>query len=380
MTSILFCYSNTGGGHKSATKAIVAAIQEVWKDKVGTEAPNIVLEDIIEHSNKLNGFFVFLYNFLLRYKQDWMKYYFNFIEWTKPNSSDFGYAMCSWYIKKVYAESKPDVIVSVHPMVNHYLARCLKEMGMTDTKLVVVVTDPNGKFWTGWACQDADLTIAPNDLAKQRLMKLGLSENKIKVIGMPVEPVYTRPAAKDRQTFLSELGLKNDVFTVCLTGGSVGGGKIIDMYRSLNKCQKEIQIVVLCGKNQKLFESLEEARKTSPHPTVVLLFAESMSDVMNACDLLITKCGGLTTFEAIARRIPMAIDMITEPMPQEEDTARMLLETGLAKSIEKPDDIVGIVDTMEFNLNNHKKPLPKEHNLDRTNAVFEIADEIIAKC
>ncbi len=88
----------------------------------------------------------------------------------------------------------------------------------------------------------------------------------------------------------------------------------------------------------------------------------------------------MTTFEAIARRIPMAIDMLTEPMPQEEDTARMLLETGLANPIEKPDDIVGIVDAMELNLNNHKRPLPKEHNLDRTNAVFEIADEIIAKC
>ncbi|MCW5821846.1 MAG: hypothetical protein KIT34_03535 [Cyanobacteria bacterium TGS_CYA1] len=378
MTNILFCYSNTGGGHKSATKAIVAAINEVWNDKTGQPPPNIVLEDIIENSNVLNSFFVFFYNFLLRHKQDWVKYYYNFIEWSKPNSSDFGYALCSGYIKKVLRKSKPDVIVSVHPMVNHYVARCLKEMGMTNTKLLVVVTDPNGKFWTGWACDDADLTIAPNDLAKQRLINLGLPENKIKVIGMPVEPVYTRPSSKSRQAWLAEVGLQSTMLTVCLTGGSAGGGKIIDIYRSLKKCSRKIQVVVLCGKNQKLLEQMQEERKLSSHPTAVLLYANSMSDVMNGCDLLITKCGGLTTFEAIARRIPMAIDMITEPMPQEEDTARMLIETGLASPIEKPDDIIAIVDAMEFNLNASYKPLPTQHNLDRTNAVFEIADEIIA--
>lgn len=378
MTNILFCYSNTGGGHKSAMKAIVAALEEVWVDKTNTDAPNIVLEDIIENSNKLNDFFVIFYNFLLRYKQDWVKYYYNFIEWSKPNSSEFGYMMCSGYIKKVLRASKPDIIVSVHPMVNHYVARCLKEMGMTNTKLLVVVTDPNGKFWTGWACQDADLTIAPNDLAKKRLMNLGLPENKIKVIGMPVEPVYTRPSSKSRQAWLTEVGLQPTCLTVCLTGGSAGGGKIVDIYRSLKKSTKKIQIVVLCGKNKKLLEQMQAERKSSPHPTAVLLYADSMSDVMNASDLLITKCGGLTTFEAIARRIPMAIDMITEPMPQEVDTARILIETGLAQPVEKADDIIAIVEKLELNLNANYKPIPKDHNLDRTNAVFEIADEIIA--
>ena len=151
MTSILFCYSNTGGGHKSAMKAIVAALEEVWIEKTNSDAPNIVLEDIIENSNKMNDFFVIFYNFLLRYKQDWVKYYYNFIEWSKPNSSEFGFIMCSSYIKKVLRASKPDIVVSVHPMVNHYVARCLKELGMTNTKLLVVVTDPNGKFldWLG---------------------------------------------------------------------------------------------------------------------------------------------------------------------------------------------------------------------------------------
>ncbi len=378
MTNILFCYSNTGGGHKSATQAIVAALNETWSTRTDSAMPTIELEDIIENSNSLNHFFVDFYNFLLRYKQDWVKYYYNFIEMAKPNSSEFGYRLCNEYIKKVLKNTKPDIIVSVHPMVNHYIARCLKEMKMTNTKLIVVVTDPNGKFWTGWACQDADLTIAPNDLARQRLIKLGLSDSKIKIIGMPVEPVFTRPAIKNRQTWLTEVGLKPDVLTICITGGSAGGGKIIEVYRSLKKCTKEIQIVVLCGRNEKLMQSLELEKASSPHATALLLYAESMSDVMAACDLLVTKCGGLTTFEAIARRIPMAIDMITDPMPQEEDTARILIETGLANPVEKADDILNIVNGMELNLNNHNRPLPKEHNLDRTNAVFEIADEIIA--
>ena len=73
---------------------------------------------------------------------------------------------------------------------------------------------------------------------------------------------------------------------------------------------------------------------------------------MNAVDLMVTKAGGLTTFEAIARRLPMAIDIITEPMPQEAGTIKILLEaskkTHLAHVIRRPEDIIKIIELSEL--------------------------------
>jgi len=98
---------------------------------------------------------------------------------------------------------------------------------------------------------------------------------------------------------------------------------------------------------------------------------------MSACDLLITKGGGLTTFEAIARRLPMALDLLTEPMPQEAGTVNMLIETNLAKPFKKVEELLPIVESLKIVENRESKSLPIAHNLDRTDAIYDIAKTIL---
>lgn len=92
---------------------------------------------------------------------------------------------------------------------------------------------------------------------------------------------------------------------------------------------------------------------------------------------MVTKAGGLTSFEAVASRLPMAFDVITQPMPQEYGTARMLVEQGLATAIEKPRDIVPVAEAIEIRRNQPLKTLPTKHQLDKIDAVYKIADCII---
>lgn len=73
----------------------------------------------------------------------------------------------------------------------------------------------------------------------------------------------------------------------------------------------------------------------------------------------------------------MALDMVTEPMPQESGTAEILIETGLAYPVEEPEDIVSIVERLEVKDNRLTAPLPPVHNLDRVDAVYEIARIIL---
>lgn len=374
---IFIVYSNTGAGHRTAAEAIRQAIVELCQ-KRGEDCPDIVAQDIIEESNSLNRLFAHTYNRLLRKHQDWMKYYFALIEWVKPNESDIGYRLSSSYTKHLINDIEPSVIVSVHPMVNHFLARTLKDLGLNNKiGLITVLTDPNANLWTGWACEDADLTIAPNDIARDKLVSLGLPASRIQVMGMPILPEFLKPPSESREQLLSRLGLDPQELTITVTAGSAGGGNMMKIYKALEQVKRPVQVIFICGKNPKLIEKMTQASKTSPLKTVVLPFTDSMSDGMNACDLLVTKAGGLTTFEAIARRLPMALDLVTEPMPQEAGTVDLLIEAGLAKPVRKPDDIVPIVEAVEIVRDRLNKPLPPVHNLDHVDAVYDIAQAIL---
>lgn len=378
---ILICVSNTGGGHHSAANALKAAIEELTAKQHAANPYQVVIADVIEHTNPIHTFFVWLYNFLLRHKQSWMKYYIALIERFKPDNSAIGYWLASGVVKRLLVKTDPAIVVSVHPMTNHYLARAMQAVNLTHhPALMVVVVDPNANLWTGWACKGAALTVAPNSLAQDRLVQLGVDANKIVTIGMPVDPRFLHAPLQSRESLLTELGLNADLLTICLTAGWAGGGSIAKIYQALGDVRKAIQVLVVCGNNEELFEEIQLLSTQMPFATKVLPELPSLSDAMSACDLLVTKAGGLTTFEAVARRLPMAIDQLTEPMPQESGTAQMLIETHLASAINHPYDIVAIVEALEHQANRERLPLPTEYNLNRTEAVYEIAEIILSMC
>jgi UDP-N-acetylglucosamine:LPS N-acetylglucosamine transferase len=197
---------------------------------------------------------------------------------------------------------------------------------------------------------------------------------------MPIDPQFLHPPLHDREAFLETLGLKPNLITVCLTAGWTGGGNFVKIYKALANVRKPVQVIVICGNNEELYREIQQLAQTMAFPTAIERELPSLSDAMSACDLLVTKAGGLTTFEAVARRLPMAIDMLTTPMPQESGTAELLIDAGLAKPINHPSDIVAIVEALEHIDNRDKLPLPSQYNLNRTDAVYEIAKIILSNC
>ncbi len=372
---VLICSENTGGGHNHAAKAVKMAIEELSQ---GSQSIEVLVEAMIQKTNILNHLFVALYNYLLQNHQNWIRYYIWFIEFLKPNQNSFSYELSKTYLKNMLLRVQPSIVVSVHPMVNHYLALALKDIGYSQTKLVIVVTDPNASLWSGWACSDADLIIAPNDLARDRLIELGIASDRISMIGMPIEPIFLHRAPVDKEDLLKQLGLDPKLLTVLLCGGWAGGGAIAKTYQALQAVTRPIQIIILCGHNDRLFAEMKKQTNQSVMPTAVLPYTDSLSSLMSASDLIVTKAGGLTTFEAIARRLPMAIDLLTEPMPQEVGTANMLIEANLAKPLRKVEDIVPIVESLILLENRESQPLPTEHNIDRTDAIYDIAKTILS--
>ncbi len=389
MTTSTIClfFSDTGGGHRSATEAIEAGLQSIIAESALKDGPtqqwNIVSDNIVEKTHFVNRVFVELYNFLLRNNQAFMKYYYDVIHQFQPDNSELGYHLAKTHLKNFVKNAQPDLIVSIHPMLNHYLGRSLKECDLSNTKFVIVVTDPNENLWRGWACPYADLTIAPNEAAKNKLLSWGIPENKVQVVGMPVHPDFTKPAKTNRHDFLTHLDLDPSVFTLCINTGWAGGGNMQAIYEALSKLRKKIQVIFLCGNHDKLYKEMLENAAASKITTRVLPFHDNMSDLMNAADLMVTKAGGLTTFEAIARRLPMAIDVITDPMPQETGTIDILMEASkgncLAHIIKKPEDIVEIVENTIARSERPVLEIPAHQSLDNTEAVYDIA-RILLEC
>jgi UDP-N-acetylglucosamine:LPS N-acetylglucosamine transferase len=377
--NVCLYFSDTGGGHRSAADAIDAAIQRLVNGSGNRPDIKVIKDSIAEKCHPLNRFFSETYNYLLRHHQPLMKYYYWFLHAAHAESG-INIPLTEQFFGELLTEHKPAVVVSVHPMQQHMLAHNIKRLKLK-TKLVVVVTDPGAELWRAWACEDTYLTIVPNNVVKNRLIEFGLAPEHILVMGMPVHPDFTDPPTMSRGKFLSHLGLSEDLLTVCINAGWAGGGNMLKIYRHLSQVKRPLQVLFLCGHNQELYDEALAAAGESNIPTAVLPFHDCMSDLMASVDLMVSKAGGLTTYQAIARRLPLVYDVTTEPMPQERGTIDMLVEQGLAFPVRQLPDIVDIVEQFQPKPDRANSPLPHAYNFHLTDGgIFNIAQTILECC
>src|ERR1043166_6891775 len=314
---ILIISSDTGGGHRSAAAAIVAGIESFVKG----ESSAVRLVRAVEESHHLASKLVAIYNWLLRNKQHWMKYYYWLINRFRPETREFFYKRTVGYISSQFQKWCPHVVVSVHPLTQHMFARVLKEFGLAERiPLVTVVTDPYYGFWKGWACDDVRLYLVASEQARQQLIDYGIASEKIKISGMPVHPKFSFPGDDAARVARTALGLDPEKFTVFLNAGWEGGGNIPHIFRELVHGELDVQAIFLAGKNEALKNEAELMAAEAKFPIKVIGYSDEVEQLMGAANVMISKLGGLTTFEALSCRLPIIADVITQPMPQEAAT------------------------------------------------------------
>ncbi len=339
-------YSDTGGGHRSAANAIIEAANRLMLAKFPGSINNIrfAADNVVEKSHPANKALVDFYNFLLRYHQSWMIYYFNFINAFRIDNNEFIYKFTKKYIHEKLLELNSDILVSVHPMLNNYVVRGLEELGLRDkTKFFVVVTDPNDGLWKGWAACKADLVYVPNELASNKLIEYGVSPEKIKIVGMPVHPKFLDQCTITKSDTKMSLGLNPRLYTVCINAGWAGGGNMLSILREILKTSLKIQVVFICGNNKALYNEACKISKNSKILAKILPYCENMPNIMDITDLMITKGGGLTVYEALAKNLDLVFDTISQPMPQEAGTIKHLCEEKRAYGLSEPSQVGKII-------------------------------------
>ncbi len=340
---ILIISSDTGGGHRSAATAIVAGVQKFF----ASDSYAVRVVRAVEESHSVTDKMVRFYNWVLRNRQHWMKYLYWAMNRVRPETREFFHRRCIGYVRELFEKWCPHVVVSVHPLTQHIFARVLKELGLAEhIPLVTVVTDPCYGFWRGWACDDVRLYLVASEEARQQLIDYGVAPERIKVSGMPVHPKFELPDERAAQAARNALGLDPDKFTVFVNAGWVGGGNIPDIFRELIRGDLDVQAIFLAGKNEELRAEAEELAAHANFPVKVIGYSEHVEQLMHAANVMISKLGGLTTFEALACRVPIIADTTTPPMPQESGAAAMLERRGAGVLLARARDIVPTVRRM----------------------------------
>ncbi len=301
----------------------------------------------VEESHQFTQKGVVLYNWILKNKQHWMKYYYWMINKVRPETRKFFLDRCIVYVKEQFEKWCPHIVVSVHPMTQHIIARILKELNLAEQiPLVTVVTDPCYGFWKGWACDEVSLYLVANDDARRQLIDYGIAPEKIKISGMPINPKFHEIDEKAAQKARQAFGLDAEKFTVFVNAGWVGGGNIPQIFRELVRGDLDVQAIFLAGKNEELRKEAEEIAKTAKFPVKVIGYSDEIEKLMQAANVMISKLGGLTTFEALACHLPIIADATTPPMPQEAGTVNLIAKHGAGILLKKTTDIVPTIQSL----------------------------------
>ena len=370
---ILIISSDTGGGHRSAAAAIVAGLESFVKG----ESYAIRTIRAVEESHHLAAKLVALYNWLLRNKQHWMKYYYWFLNRVRPDTREFFYKRTVGYVAGQFKKWCPHIVVSVHPLTQHMFARVLKELGLADKiPLVTVVTDPYYGFWKGWACDDVSLYLVASEEARRQLIDYGISPARIKISGMPVHPKFSFPDDQAARVARTALGLDPEKFTVFLNAGWEGGGNIPHIFRELVRGQLDVQAIFLAGRNEVLKSEAEALAADAKFPIKVIGYSDEVEQLLRAANVMISKLGGLSTFEALACRVPIIADATTAPMPQEAGTVNLIVKGGAAVLLQHASDIVPVVHRMIEDSKHYAALRAATITLAIPNATRRIVEEI----
>ncbi len=372
---ILIISSDTGGGHRSAAQAIAVGLEKFWKG----ESFAVRTIKAVEESHHITEKLVNVYNWVLRNRQHWMKYLYWFMNKIRPETREFFHKRCIGYVREIFEKWCPHIVVSVHPLTQHIFARILKELNLSEqVPLVTVVTDPCYGFWKGWACNDVSLYLVANEDAQRQLIDYGILPEKIKISGMPVHPKFHEVDEKFAQNARKAYGLDPDKFTVFVNAGWIGGGNIPQIFKELVRGELDVQAIFLAGKNEELRLEAVEIAKTAKFPVKVIGYSDEIEKIMQSANVMISKLGGLTTFEALACRLPIIADTTTPPMPQEAGTVNMIADQGAGILLKKPADIVLTIQNLLKDSKKYAEMRAATINMTIPNSTKMIIEEIAA--
>lgn len=222
-----------------------------------------------------------------------------------------------------YRDFAPDIVVCTHFMPLELISSRLQH-AKTDASLFCTVTD--FAVHSLWILENVACYYVATEEARRQLLRRGQPDAQIAVSGIPIDPVFMKN--QRAESARQQLGLDPAQPVVLILGGGYGVGPAVELITAAGKAGVNCRLLVVAGSNKELKERAEAAAQTLSTPVTVYGFVTNIHDLMDAADLIISKPGGLTTSEVMAKGKPM---LIIDPIPgQEQRNCEYLLEAGAA--------------------------------------------------
>lgn len=330
---ILFLFSDTGGGHRSAAEAIIEALQIEYDGQLSTEMVDIFKDHAPLPLNRFPDW----YPYMVRIPQIWGLGF----RLSDGRSQTRFIIDSSWpYVRSAIQkliESHPcDLIVSVHPLA---VTPFLRALGNHRPPFITVVTDlvSTHAFWYD---RRTDLCLVPTEIAYQRALKYRLSPEQVKVVGLPVSDQFCHSPGH-RQELRERLGWPQDCPMILLVGGGEGMGPLEKTAHAIAEAELPAGLAIVTGRNQKLRARLEQ--ESWPPYTYIYGFVRNMPEMMGAADILVTKAGPGTISEALNAGLPM---ILYSYLPGQEDgNITYITEEGAGLWAPQPEKVVASIKT-----------------------------------
>jgi len=216
-----------------------------------------------------------------------------------------------------------DVIISTHVLASCMLSVMRTNKLLDDTLTINIITDYTiHPLWQETA--NLDYFVVGSDLLSYGLQRKNISLEKMLAFGIPVHPKFS--IRMDQVQARNKLGLDPNLRTLLVMSGSMGYGHIETTIERLDRLPLDFQALVVCGNNKSLYRELKQMRLKKKF--LIYGYVDNVDVMMDASDCIITKPGGLTTSEALAKGLPM---IMINPIPgQEHRNVEFMLNNGLA--------------------------------------------------
>ncbi len=327
---VMILFSDTGGGHRAAARALTDAIKLLDPSCVVT-----VADPLIGQGPVITRRLAALYSPVIRRSPAaWGAVYH-----TSNTKAIFAAlrAVFGRGVRKVVMDllkqHDPDVVLSVHPLLNHVSHQAIARSGRP-RGLMTVITDLVD-FHRGWTFSQADLVVAPTELAERVALRRRVPADRVKLLGLPVDLRFRPPAPGEKKALRRRFGLDERRFTILVMGGAAGVGHLARQVKALATESYPWQLVVVCGRNERLRARLLELPLQTP--TLILGFVDYMPELMRACDLAVTKAGPGAIAEALATGLPL---VVTGFLPgQETPNVDFVVKSGFGAFAPKEADL-----------------------------------------
>jgi len=272
--------------------------------------------------------------------------------------------------REVIKPFNPDAVICTHSLCCA-ISSVIKRDKKLDYLLIAVPTD----FYLNpyWFYKNVDMYFLPQDKSISNRLKKKIPPDKFSITGIPILPRFSKP--KDRPFLKKKWQVDENLFTILIMGGGKGLGPIKDTVLAFENALIPVQILVVTGINRNLKRDLRKIGPNLNFPLKVWGYTREIDELMEISDLLITKPSGLTIAEALSKGLPMLLlDSISG---QEMRNKELLLEKGLAFSLDSPEQAVSFVRNYINNGFNRELWRERAKELSRPQASQEVVHKIM---